>query len=74
MNNPRTHYLGNKQVKKHMASQQGAWKILGFQPPTIKGHASVESSEPVKVFNYVCTGKLTLVPAFIFFLGFGAGT
>jgi len=32
-----------------------------------------ESVPPIKILNYICTGKLTLFPAIVMFLGCGAG-
>eukprot|EP01126_Amoeba_proteus_P041926 TRINITY_DN4530_c0_g1_i1.p1 TRINITY_DN4530_c0_g1~~TRINITY_DN4530_c0_g1_i1.p1 ORF type:complete len:298 (+),score=50.27 TRINITY_DN4530_c0_g1_i1:167-1060(+) len=74
MNNVRTHYLPNEQMKVRMKHKREIYrkkiKETSLSPNSMSFQ---ENLEPMVVFNYVCTGKLTLVPAFIFFLGFGAG-
>eukprot|EP01125_Pyxidicula_operculata_P002398 TRINITY_DN12276_c0_g1_i1.p1 TRINITY_DN12276_c0_g1~~TRINITY_DN12276_c0_g1_i1.p1 ORF type:complete len:267 (+),score=31.37 TRINITY_DN12276_c0_g1_i1:20-820(+) len=59
MNNPRFYHLVNKKPNNYN---------LSLKPSKDNGELWT-----IKVMNYVCTGKLTLFPTIIIFLGFGAG-
>eukprot|EP01124_Arcella_intermedia_P019106 TRINITY_DN26248_c0_g1_i1.p1 TRINITY_DN26248_c0_g1~~TRINITY_DN26248_c0_g1_i1.p1 ORF type:complete len:268 (+),score=49.70 TRINITY_DN26248_c0_g1_i1:86-889(+) len=64
MYNPRYHFLINR-PKYEMI------QTLNEDDLPLEGDGKEE--ETILVYNYICTGKLTLFPAIIIFLGCGAG-
>lgn len=77
MNDPRAHYLLNQFNGR--SSRDDEWQPLNsLATEPLRETESGEVPElpetgPVKVLTYVCTGKLTLFPVIVLFLGVGAG-
>jgi len=70
MNNPRYHFLINKSRRD---DDENIITEIRNEPLITKTVSFEDASIPIRVLNYICTGKLTLFPAIVMFLGCGSG-